>query len=479
MEANTLQNNKFVMWVEKLYRKMSHNTFYVICLVLLGLPSHIAAFIHFLLNRKNDDYSKKRREIELEFEKNGKRAHLKERVEDSLRNKNEFFGKKMSASAFQKEAKKIEEKQFREMIDHEMTRRPDAKNLKPSSVKESFCTLIKNPLFLVFSLITSLPMYFVILIYSNAYSKYIFERLLMMIFVIFGVTFLVFTILYISPSDPATNVLGDLGTPEQVATFKKMYGLDKPYIVQLWNTFKGVINFNLGKTYIGNEDVVFALSRKFPATLSVTLSSLIIGLTLSIIPGIISAMKQYSAFDYIFMFIALLGISLPNFWLGLILILEFSIKLKWVPATYKVGQLATNIMPAIVVGGDLSATIARMTRSSMLEVKRQDYILTARAKGLSSRDVTIKHILGNAMIPIVTAIGLQIGGLLGGSSVTEKVFNIAGVGSYIVDKQFVPDIPAVLGGVVYIAIIISLVNLIVDIVYTFLDPRIKSKIKNY
>ncbi len=479
MEVNTLQNSKFVMWTEKLYRKMFNNTFYVICLCLLGITSHIAAFIHFLLNRKNDEYSRKRREAIRELENNGKKARLKERVENSLRNKNEFFGKKMSPSEFEKESGKILNKQFREMVDHEMAKNPETKSLKPSSVKESFCALIKNPVFLVFSVITSLPMYLVILIYSNAYAKYIFERLLMMIFVIFGVTFLVFTILYISPSDPATNVLGDLGTPEQVEAFKKIYGLDKPYIVQLWNTFKGVINFNLGKTYIGNEDVVVALSRKFPATLSVTLSSLIIGLSLSIIPGIISAMRQYSAFDYIFMFIALLGISLPNFWLGLILILEFSIKLKWVPATYKVGQIATIIMPAIVVGGDLSATIARMTRSSMLEVKRQDYILTARAKGLSSRDVTVKHILGNAMIPIVTAIGLQIGGLLGGSSVTEKVFNIAGVGSYIVDKQFIPDIPAVLGGVVYIAIIISLVNLIVDILYTFLDPRIKSKIKNY
>ena len=131
------------------------------------------------------------------------------------------------------------------------------------------------------------------------------------------------------------------------------------------------------------------------------------------------------------------------------------------------------------MGTELSATIARMTRSSMLEVKSQDYILTARAKGLSSRRVTFKHILGNAMIPIVTAIGLQFGGLLGGSSVTEKIFNVSGVGSYIVDKQFVPDTPAVLSGVVYIAIIISIVNLAVDILYAFLDPRIKSKMKNY
>ena len=158
---------------------------------------------------------------------------------------------------------------------------------------------------------------------------------------------------------------------------------------------------------------------------------------------------------------------------------EASIRLGWLPAMYDATRLVTLIMPAIVMGTGLSASVARMTRSSMLEVKNQDYILTARAKGLSERRVIFKHILGNAMIPIVTVIGLQFGGILGGSATTEKVFNINGLGKYIVDKQFIPDIPVVMAGVVYIAIVISIVNLLVDILYAFLDPRIKSSLKNY
>jgi peptide/nickel transport system permease protein len=205
----------------------------------------------------------------------------------------------------------------------------------------------------------------------------------------------------------------------------------------------------------------------------------VVGIVLAIPAGIISATRPYSAYDFIFMLVALIGLSLPNFWFGLVLILNFSIEMKLLPATFTVGNWLSFIMPAIVLGTDLAATIARMTRSSMLEVIKQDYILTARAKGLSEKKVIIKHALGNAMIPIVTVIGLQFGGMLGGSAVTEKVFNVNGIGSFIVDKQFVPDIPIVLAGVVYVAVIISVANLVVDIMYSFLDPRIKSKMKNY
>nr|WP_276536557.1 ABC transporter permease [Tissierella carlieri] len=322
-------------------------------------------------------------------------------------------------------------------------------------------------------------MYVLILIYSNPYTKYIFERLLMMIFVIFGVTWLVFTILYLSPMDPAINVLGQTATPDQVAEFNRINGLDKPYYIQLFNTFKSLITFNLGKSYVGNEDVLAAIMRKFPITLQLTFASLIIAVAIAIPAGIISAIKQYSSFDYIFMLVALLGLSIPTFWMGLILILNFSIKMHLLPATFILGDWKTLIMPSVVLGTSLAATVARMTRSSMLEVKNMDYIVTARAKGLSEGKVITKHILGNAMIPIVTVIGLQFGGMLGGSAVTEKVFNINGIGSFIVDKQFIPDIPIVLAGVVYVAVIISLANLVVDIMYSFLDPRIKSKMKSY
>ena len=353
------------------------------------------------------------------------------------------------------------------------------KNYRPITLLGVMKDLLQNNAFLVFSIITSLPMYLLLLIYSNPYAKYIFERLVMMIFVLFGVVFLVFTILYMSPMDPAVNILGQTATQEQIVEFNRVYGLDQPYIVRLFEAFKGLVTLDMGRSYAGNEVVMEAISRKFPVTLQVTFASLAVALILAIPSGIISAVKPYSTFDYVFMLIALLGLSIPNFWLGLVLILNFSINLHWLPATYSATDWTTLIMPAIVLGTGLSASVARMTRSSMLEVINQDYITTAKAKGLSSKRVILKHALGNAMIPIVTVVGLQFGGMLGGSAVTEKVFNINGIGSYIVDKQFIPDIPVVLTGVVYVSVVISLANLVVDILYAFLDPRIKSKMKNY
>lgn len=177
------------------------------------------------------------------------------------------------------------------------------------------------------------------------------------------------------------------------------------------------------------------------------------------------------------MFIALLGLSIPNFWQGMIFILNFSIKLSWLPATYSPGNWLSALMPIVVLGTGFTAAVARMTRSSMLEIIHEDYIITARAKGLSRNRVLWRHAVTNALIPIVTVIGLLFGGLLGGAAVTEKVFNISGIGSYIVDRQFIPDIPSIMGGVVYTAIAISIVNVIVDLLYAFIDPRIRSKIK--
>lgn len=178
------------------------------------------------------------------------------------------------------------------------------------------------------------------------------------------------------------------------------------------------------------------------------------------------------------MFIALIGLSIPSFWQGLIFILTFSIQGDLLPSSYSPGNFLSLIMPIVVLGTGLAAAIARMTRSSMLEVMNEDYMITAKAKGLTGRETFIGHALRNAWIPILTVMGLQFGGMLGGAAVTEKVFNISGLGSYIVDKQFIPDTPAILAGVVYIAITISIVNLIVDLVYAMLNPRIRSQMKN-
>ena len=469
----------FSQKVTTYYQKMFKSPIYRIILVVLGFPTFLVVLLKHFFTKRSSQYYTFREKMTQTLEEKGVKETLYQSVLSSTEKKYAFLNKKISHDALMRDVNRTVEKQFSEIVENELAKSAEGRQLTKPNLASSYRTMMGSVLFFVFSLITSPLMYLVMLIYANPYSKYIVDRLLMMVFVIFGVTFLVFTILYFSPSDPAVNALGELATPEQIQSFNELHGLNQPYLIQLLDAFKNIATFDLGKTYIGNEDVLNALLRKFPATLTVTLASLCVSLLLSIIPGIISAMKQYSAFDYIFMLVALLGLSIPNFWLGLVMILEFSIRLDLVPATYNAGQLVTVIMPAIVLGTELSATIARMTRSSMLEVKSQDYILTARAKGLSNRRVTFKHILGNAMIPIVTAIGLQFGGLLGGSSVTEKVFNISGVGSYIVDKQFVPDTPAVLAGVVYIAIIISLVNLAVDILYAFLDPRIKSKMKSY
>lgn len=339
--------------------------------------------------------------------------------------------------------------------------------------------LLENNIFFIYSIIFSFPMYILIYIFSHWYMKYIFERIVMMFFVMFGVIFLVFTILYISPMDSAVNILGQDATKEQIDAFNKSYGLDKPYIEQLFYSFKSIITFDLGKSYVGNEDIFSAIARKFPITLSISFLSLLLAIIIAIPAGIISSVKQYSIFDYVFMLIALIGLSIPNFWIGLILILNFSINLNMLPASFIVDNIKSYIMPTIVLGTGLSASVARMTRASMLEIKSSEFVLTARSKGLNESIVIFRHIFKNALIPIITVIGMQLGSILGGAAVTEKVFNIKGIGSYIVDKQFIPDIPVILAGVVYISIVVSIVNLIVDILYAFLDPRIKSDMKNY
>ncbi len=461
------------------FEKMYKRPFYRAFLLIFGILSLPFVFIKHVKDKKNNSYSKLREDICNRLEKEGVKEEIFTKAQEQFKNKLSFFKKELSAEEFERQVKEITNKQFNEMVNHELNTISRQKQVSNVTFCNTFVKMFSNKGFLTASIILSFPMYLLMLIFSNPYAKYIFERLLMMVFVIFGVTWLVFTILYLSPMDPAANILGQTATPEQVAQFKNIYGLNKPYHIQLLSTFKNLFSFDLGKSYVGNEDVLTAIMRKFPITLQLTFASLIIAVLIAIPAGIISSIKQYSSFDYIFMLGALIGLSIPTFWMGLILILNFSIKLKLLPATFIAGNWKTLIMPSIVLGTSLAASVARMTRSSMLEVKNMDYITTARAKGLSEKKVITKHILGNAMIPIVTVIGLQFGGMLGGSAVTEKVFNINGIGSFIVDKQFVPDIPIVLAGVVYVAVIISLANLIVDIMYAFLDPRIKSKMKSY
>ena len=461
------------------FQRMYRNSVYRIWLWVLGFFTVLVTYIRYKSLKGKDQFASIKADLRKELEATDLQEQLLHDAMLQARKKNEYFKKNSSDAEIEKEAKAVAAKNFEQILQDRAKVAAEMKGIHEVTMAAVYSDLIDNKLFLLASVVLSFPMYIVMVLFMNPISKYATDRIVMMIFVLFGVTWLVFTILYISPMDPALNILGQTATQEQVDQFNRVYGLDQPYLTQLFKAFRNLMTLQLGNSYQGNENIILALSNKFPITLQVTFWSMVVSLGIALPAGIISAIKQYSSFDYIAMFIALLGLSIPNFWLGLMLILYFAINLKVLPATFQVGNAMTLIMPAIVLGTGMSASVARMTRSSMLEVKNSDYILTARAKGLPENKVVMKHILGNALIPIVTTIGGQFGGMLGGSSVTEKVFNINGIGSYIVEKQYIPDIPVVLAGVVYISFVVSIMNLFIDIMYAVIDPRIKSRMKNY
>lgn len=467
--------------LDKLMYRAFSKPLYRIAVIVLGFPTMIVAFLSFLAHRKKEDeeYGRYKEKARKDAEEDGTLQKIRESAEYYLTNKYEHFGKKTDSPEFKKELEKQIEKDSQEEIS---ARTKVIYSKEGRSGQKTFvqylCGCLDSNMWLALSVITSFPMYVLLLLFANPYSRYIFERLIMMIFVAFGVVFVVFTILHFASSSPALNVLGETATQQQINDFNRVYGLDQPYIVQLFHNFKNLATFNMGNSYSGNEDVMAAILRKFPVTLEMSIYAFIIAVVISIPIGILTAVKPNTAYDYIFMFIALVGLSLPAFWFGMIMILNFSINTHLLPASYIAGNRLSLLMPAIVLGTHLAASLARNTRSALLEVLGQDYIVTAKAKGLSNLRVIVKHALGNAMIPIVTVAGLQFGGMLGGSAIIEKVFNVKGIGSYVVDKQFLPDIPAILAGVVYVSIIISLMNLAVDLIYVYLDPRIKSRLKS-
>ena len=471
----------FKQALDKLISRAFAKPLYCAAVILLGLPTMLASFLGFLVarGREEEEYKAFLAQARDAAEKDGTLAVIRENAKVYLTQKYRHFDRKPEGADFQREL----EKQIRKDEDAEIAIRLEAMYAKEDkkgrrSFVQFLCKALDNKGLLALSVVTSLPMYILLLVFSNPYARYIFERLIMMVFVAFGVVFVVFTILHFASSSPAVNVLGESATQEKIDDFNRVYGLDQPYIVQLFNNFKNLATFKLGNSYSGNEDVMAAIMRKFPVTVEMTVYAFLIAVVIALPIGIISAVKPNTAFDYVFMFIALVGLSLPTFWFGMIMILNFSINSHILPASYIEGNKLSLLMPALVAGTHLAASLARNTRSALLEVLNQDYIVTARAKGLSNLRVIIKHGLGNAMIPIVTVAGLQFGGGLGGSAVIEKVFNVKGIGSYVVDKQFLPDIPAILGGVVYVSIVISLVNLAVDLLYVWLDPRIKSRLKS-
>ncbi len=302
--------------------------------------------------------------------------------------------------------------------------------------------------------------------------KYISKRIIYLIPVLIGIVFLVFTIMYFSPGDPAKLILGDRAPEEQVAALRHELGLDLPYYQQLFNYIKNAIHGDFGNSYQLRMPVWDIIKLRFPLTLQLTTFTMLIAVLIGVPVGILSAVKQYSVIDALSVIFALLMASIPAFWLGMLLMLLFSLNLGWLPSSGYEG-VKWLILPSITLGFINCATIMRMTRSSMLEVVRQDFIRTARAKGATEKRVVFRHALKNAIIPVITVVGTAFGSSLGGAVVTETVFGLPGMGTQIITAIRQKDNPVVLASVIVIALAFSLVNLIVDILYTYVDPRIR------
>ena len=307
-------------------------------------------------------------------------------------------------------------------------------------------------------------------------AKYICKRLLQMIPVLLGVALIVFTLMYITPSNPANMILGDTATPEQVAALEEELGLNDPFLVQFGNYILGIVTrFDFGTSWFTGKPIVGELLLRFPKTALLAALSVVLSAIIGIVCGVVAATKQYSIFDNLATAISLVGVSMPSFWLALMLCLLFAVKLGWLPVSGSYGW-EYWVLPVVTLGTSGAANIMRMTRSSMLEVIRMDYIRTARAKGQSERMVITRHALKNALIPVITVIGIQFGNLLGGSVLVESVFAIPGLGKYGVDAIKQRDLPAVLGSVLFLAVTFSFVNLLTDILYSFIDPRIQTSL---
>lgn len=306
--------------------------------------------------------------------------------------------------------------------------------------------------------------------------KYIFKRILLLIPVLLGVSFLVFSIMSFTPGDPAQLILGESAPKAAVEALREEMGLNDPFLMQYGKFILNAVQGDFGRSYTSGREVFGEIFQRFPNTLILAIIGVVIAILIGIPVGIISATKQYSIVDSTSMIAALLGVAMPNFWLGLMLILFFSVGLGWLPSG-GFGGWKSLILPSITLGTGAAAIITRMTRSSMLEVIRQDYIRTARAKGVSEKKVINRHALKNALIPVITVVGLQFGYLLGGAVLTETVYSWPGVGRMMVEAIRSKDTPIVLAAVLFLATTFSVVNLFVDILYGFVDPRVKSQYK--
>jgi len=302
--------------------------------------------------------------------------------------------------------------------------------------------------------------------------SYLLRRLSLAVPVVAGVVTLVFLLIHLIPGDPVEIMLGESALPADREALRESLGLDRPILEQYGRFLWGLCRGDLGGSLQQRRPVSELIWAHYPATLELTFAAMLVSLLIALPAGVLSGIRQYSLWDHSTMFMALLGVSMPNFWLGPLLIWVFSIQLGWFPVSGRQG-LAHLVLPALTLGASMAAIVARMTRSSVLEVLREDYVTTARAKGLSEFRVVGKHVLRNAMLPVLTVVGLQFGALLAGSIITETIFSWPGLGTLLVKAIQTRDYPVVQGCVLVIALSYVAVNLLTDLLYGVIDPRIR------
>lgn len=304
--------------------------------------------------------------------------------------------------------------------------------------------------------------------------RFIAKRVLVIIPTLLGIIFIVFGIMALTPGDPAKVILGEKATPEAIETLTKELGLDKPFLIRYANYVWDLLHGDMGNSYRSGRDVSQEILTRLPTTIRLTVGAIVVAVCLGIPLGILSAVKQYSFFDIAGTMTAMMAASIPAFWLALLFILLFSLKLGWLPSNGS-DTFKHYILPSLSLAIPTSASLLRLTRTQMLETIRQDYIRTARAKGQVERKITFRHALKNALLPVVTVVGMEFGFLLGGAVICEQVYSINGLGTLIINAIRMKDVPQVTGSALFLAFFFMIVMLAVDILYAYIDPRIRAR----
>jgi peptide/nickel transport system permease protein len=306
------------------------------------------------------------------------------------------------------------------------------------------------------------------------------RRLLGALPVLLIVSLITFSMIHLIPGDPAVAIAGMSATPEQIANIRRDQGLDQPLLSQLWDWYANLLHGDLGRSLLLGQPVVQATMLRLPVTLALSAYALVLTLLLGLTSGIVAALRQNTWIDQAAMVLAMLGISMPSFYLGLLMIIVFAVHLHWLPSggyialsDHPLGWLATSTLPAISLALLLAGLLARITRSTMLEILRQDYVRTARAKGLRGWTVVMKHALANALIPITTVVGIIVSLLISGSVLVETLFSIPGIGQLLTQAVLSRGYPMVQGGLLITTALLVLVNIVVDICYALIDPRVR------